>query len=287
MQTLCRMDEPEKPAQLQKRAMVMALCILAVLMLASATAVAAGDRWVNWEGKTVPNRTEGYVRDRMNKLINLMDRLPEGQMAVLEANGEEFVCRLVSGKMRFLPKTLLAAERLLANQSVLPWPKMLPEGYFLVSATVTCCGAPDAAYTHIRTEQLDEAAWLHYVGLSEAQRLYTGYQLRLRKLGSGQLDISVELLTSGYGSFRVRDGEQVATLSFPGIEKALVVQSGTSVKVYALKRLPQAVAGSEPIWYKGKVYPNRQQYQVLQYSMEATDLMEQELLAIFGWQKAE
>ncbi len=281
-QTLRRMREPERTVHRMKKRWIAVACTL--LLLTGVTAVATGTRWVNWQGEAVPDQVLILADTVYNKGMNFVDQLPDGELAFFVGVDEDGRQWGGMGKMKFRPRTLEDARKMVEAYGMLPWPERFPDGYSLKSALIVCEGAADARFALVKQETIDGRITVTYVSLPEESLVNSEYRLVLENGQGETIDIYLFMSDSpGYG-FKVNEEDEAVALNLQGIDNALFIRKADVSRLNAFVSMDAPVRISRPFGLdEGQVSSTEYDNHVIKYFIESTDLTKQELLAIFGW----
>ena len=286
MKVLARIGKEDKKVRMNKPVRI-AVVIALVLLLGTATAVAAGSLYVGWDGEgVVPGPIYDFESSRDDQAIELVLGRPDGEawhitwpMTETENGGG-----MSLGTARITINTLSEAAELLSADEYLPWVTTIPDGYTFLKGYAEY--RPLYSYERIGEESIDGFN-VKRARIPEEQRRMCRYSLTFINEAEQELGITAYLdWGDGTGRvFTIGEGGSAKRLVLRDMKDALLTNHPNGTRgLSAHKMLAEPVYVIEEL---GIFYPDWDQYiefGSIYIGVNTTDdsLTEAELLAIFG-----
>lgn len=290
-QVLARMKGEKKNVSVSNK-MKIALALALVLMLGMTAAVASGLGGVDWNGNpTQPPETTPLKDVENGERMNELFAQPGYGVIQCLVAPEELIAQngVMNGlTVDFFSESLEEMEAWVTGDGSLPWPQKLPEGYTIkLGRTGYMCGV-SGGLTEISRETTEDGYLRVQYELPPENRFMSNYFLNLVNEAGEELVIHVQSEYGNYLAYSFYAGEdsKVTKLDIEGAANALFIQSPEQLKLALRRPLAEPKTGYYMDYMEyytiGQPMEYTQDFQNLVIVINATELAEDDLLAIFG-----
>lgn len=269
--------------------MKLSLVLAALVVLSMGVAVATEIvKYVNWDGEPVDYEEPAYtvleektdpVRDpiaeeliRNKKLEEILMIFYPGQVNIAKSEGH-----------RTSVSSLEELKQLAGDQTLLPIPDSVPEGFTLTNSSVRYTRKKGMTYHYLGEERYEAGIRAKRYTCDPDDLWMVQYFLFFRNPNGEQLNFSASL-TYREEQYLKADAIEVKSLQVSGMEKAVLIDRGDRKFVYARRTLQDPIACQILILAPGGIETPEtdRQYFALELQANSTICDEETMLACFG-----